>query len=405
MRGRYPVDYFHQPDEGPPEKSWADFDAYTNEFLPDEPDAAEKADFHVVLPPLRYGKTFLKGLYLSQGVDALHAQVPDLHGWFTSVAYSMWCSYPWSEKADGYLTLYDHPQREAWFRRTNPARADKKLIGLHDADWTSEYVMRPHQTSRDLDVLTVARLHDLKNVPLIAKAVREYERLFGQRIVLTVVVGKPFDVNFDGLDDHERGQVRAIEEAVGPLRSDRVRFVPLANWSEELPKLYARARVCVLGSLIEGKNRSLQEAMLCDTPVVCFADYNRHVRGPTAPFPPEAGVLAETFDATSLAHAIRRVHEGRFTPRRAYLEVSGRARMFETLLSAFPLYLDRLAAVGATPRADDPWIDAAMWRCYGRSTHDFIHGRPWDLTWARGAAGVKALLERMKDRVGEGAFS
>lgn len=401
MRGSYPLEYFARPDEGPPERSWAAFDAFTFETFEDDVDGHEGVDFHVVLPPLRHRGTFLKGLYLSQGVDALVARVPELSRYFTGVAYSMWCAYPWSRSAEGYLTLYENPEREAWFRRTNPERADKVLIPLHDADWTSEHVMRPRDVPRDLDVLMVARLHDLKNVPMVARAIREYERLFGERIVLTVVVGKPFDLNLDGLEAHEKVEMRAIEEAVGPLRAERVRFIPTADWGNELPTLYARARVCVLGSLLEGKNRGLHEAMLCDTPVVCFADYNRHVRGPTPPFPPEAGVLAESFDPASMARALRRALEGGFSPRRAYLEVSGRRRGFETLLAAMPHHRERLAAVGARPEADDPWLDSAMWRCYGRSVYDFIHGRPWNLAWARGVSGTAALLEQVKTLIGD----
>ena len=170
MRGRYPTPYFSKPDDGPPEKSWADFDAFTFETFEDETHEHERPDFHVVLPPLRHRGTFLKGVFLSQGVDALVSRLPALKEWFTPIAYSMWCSYPWSREAEGYLTLYAHPEREAWFRRTNPERADKVLIPLHDADWTSEHVMSPQRLPRDLDVLMVSRLHDLKNVPVVAAA-------------------------------------------------------------------------------------------------------------------------------------------------------------------------------------------------------------------------------------------
>jgi len=198
---------------------------------------------------------------------------------------------PWSEQADAYFTLYDSKHRENWFRRTKSDRGKKRFIPLQDADWTNEYAMAPVPLkAKDIDVLCVSSVYQVKNLPFLAKALKVYRQKYPSPLIrMTLVTGKKdLDVNFSSLDAGELNELRQMEETLVHLR-DYIRFV---GWVDHLPTLaeyYCRAKVVVMGSLVEGKNRVIHEAMCCNTPVVCCEELNWHIRGvaPTASRPQE----------------------------------------------------------------------------------------------------------------------
>lgn len=402
-KGQYPVRYFADPrGDLPIERVYVDMDAYTLEYFEDEPEFHERIDFFVVLPPLLYEGQFLKGVFVSQAVDFLHKLYPQLGCLFFSVANSQWCNFPWSRRADGYYCLYSNPEREAWFRQRHPDRADKLLLPLQDADCTHEYVMAPVPfVERDVDVVCVSRLHDLKNVPLIAEALRVFRRKY-RPVRMRLIVGKPFDSQtLAGLTEHELSEWRKVEACL-ERPDDYLQVVPQANYSKELPSFYSRAKLCVLGSLLEGKNRSLYEAMSCNTPVVCFRAFNQFIRGTCPAFPDGAGLYAPEFDAESLADIFQQVfkNHGDFRPRRRFLETSGRKNSFDRCLDSFPYYETALPDFVRGQHVRNLWLDLAIQDNYQLSLLDFVYATNTLISHVRGLKAIDQMLRFYFSRFG-----
>jgi len=205
-KGRYQREYFANPrihDEKSIEQIYADVDGYTMEYFEDEPDFHDRIEFVVVLPPLGYEGQFLKGIFFSQATDFLHKLYPHLGKLFHSIGNAQWGAIPWSQSADGLFSLYENPARERWFRETYPERAGKVLVPLQDADHTHEYSMAPAAfAKRETDVLCVSRVQDLKNIPIIADALRVNRQKYAP-IRMTLILGKDVGLNLDGLTDGE----------------------------------------------------------------------------------------------------------------------------------------------------------------------------------------------------------
>ncbi len=180
---------------------FADVDAFSMEYFEDEIDVHPKIDFVIVVPPLKYEGKWVKGIFFSQAVDYLYKLFPQLSKLFHSIGNAQWGAIPWSRQADGLFSLYEHPKREIWFKQAYPDRADKALVPLQDADFTNEYRMSPVPPPQfTQDVICVSRLHDLKNIPLIAEALKIHrEKYFPIR--LTLVLGKEMGSEYAGADD------------------------------------------------------------------------------------------------------------------------------------------------------------------------------------------------------------
>jgi len=205
-KGRYQREYFANPrihDEKSIEQIYADVDGYTMEYFEDEPDFHDRIDLVVVLPPLGYEGQFLKRIFFSQATDFLHKLYPHLGKLFHSIGNAQWGAIPWSQSTDGLFSLYENPARERWFRETYPERAGKVLVPLQDADHTHEYSMAPAAfAKRETDVLCVSRVQDLKNIPIIADALRVNRQKYAP-IRMTLILGKDVGLNLDGLTDGE----------------------------------------------------------------------------------------------------------------------------------------------------------------------------------------------------------
>lgn len=407
-KGKYQTEYFSDPtihQTRTLEQIYADVDGYSMEYFEDEPDFHPRIDFVVVMPPLKLDGVFVKGVCFSQGVDYLHKLHPQLPQIFHSIGNAQWGAIPWSQQADGLFSLYENPDRERWFRNTYPERADKILIPLQDADYTHEYAMKPVPfVQRDIDVLCVSRLHDLKNIPMLAAALDVYRRKYSP-IRMVLILGKDVGLNLEGLTDGEREQWRLVE-AVLTHPFDSIEIVPKANHSKELPKYYSRSKLTMLGSLFEGKNRVLHEAMCCDTPVVCFRQFNQYIRGQATPLPEGAGLQAAEFDAESLADTWHTVFEnqGDFHPRQAYLEVSGRKHFFNRVIDYFAeSYRNQLPNFQAGAHFQNLWIDMAVTANYELSLNDFIYDKNYLLSHVRGTEGIDKLvrfyLNRFQERL------
>lgn len=376
MKGNYPYPYFANPYMNKPmEEIWADIDAFSMEVFPDEVKQSSYIDFMIPLPPLQYEGKVSKGIFLSQGTDYIYQCYPEVGEIFISAAYSMWSSYPWSKSADAYCVCYDNPEREKWFRKTNPDRADKILLPLQDADFTNEYFMAPAwNTPKDIDVLCIARMSELKNLPTFARAIKIYNQKYNKKLNCVLVPGSDCSADF------EQEELRKMREAVGGQIEDYMEVRYHVDYGE-IPKLYSSAKLVVLPSLLEGKNRVIQEAMACNTAVVVFKDLNKYSRGRSPIFPggPNGGGGLEVpvFDAECLADTIHWgiINNASFTPRRAYLKYNGRLNFINKLIDSIPYFRENLPEYTPGAIEKNQWVDLAMQDNYQLSFIDFLYGK------------------------------
>lgn len=182
--GVFPREYISNPNVSKPiEAIYADLNSFTWELFREDSAAYQSVDFTVVLPPLYYDGCFVKRLFFSRGVDYILECLPGPRDLFTSMAYTMFCSYPWASSADAYLACYGNPARQTWYTKTYPNRSRIVFIPLADTDFMDEYRMSPrHGVVKDIDVLCVSRLQDVKNITMISPALKVYRSKYGERI-------------------------------------------------------------------------------------------------------------------------------------------------------------------------------------------------------------------------------
>lgn len=361
------------------EEIYADLDAYTYEIDRTESDRFDTVSFYVVLPPLNYQGKVIKGFYLSESVDLLNKVLPQLSQYFFSLGYAMGGSYSWSRTADAYSCLYKNPQRIAWFRRMHPHRKNQAFIPLDDTDFLNEYIIAPRPIQqKDIDVLCVARLSPEKNMSMIAQALKIYRQKYPEnKIMMTWIMGdRNFNPrNIDNLHPSKKTEWNKIISILGnPF--DYIKIIPFVDYYQDIPKYYSRSKVYVLGALLEGKNRSLSEAMSCNVPVICFEEFNQYARGKDPIFPENAGLSAQ-FNPESLADTIHTVLQNKtnFKPRMQYLKYRGRKNFFNTCLDTFPEYQERIPNYISGQAFNNVWLDLALQQNYQMSLHDFLYGR------------------------------
>lgn len=397
VRGNYDRQkpYLHTPKINKPiAEIYADFDAFSWEIFEDEPHRFDIASFYVLLPPLFYEGKFIKGIYFSEAVELISKLFPELSSVFFAFTYSPGISYSWAPIADAYSSLYKNPQREKWFRETYPDRAHKPIIPLQDTDFINEYLISPRNVpEKDIDLLAVARISEEKNLPAIAKALKVYRQKYPHKpIKLTVVTGHDFDVNnMNSLDEFALNEWRQIETILtNPC--DYINLVPRVDYYSEMPTYYSRAKAFVLGSLLEGKNRGITEAMSCNVPVICFQEFNQYARGDSPVFPEGAGLYAK-FDPESLADTIYTVLENRaeFKPRYQYLKHCGRKNFFNTCIDSFPYYQHNIPDYKPGDVINNLWLDLAVQQNYQVSLNSFLYGGSI-LSHLRGMSAIQQNL-------------
>jgi glycosyltransferase involved in cell wall biosynthesis len=239
---------------------------------------------------------------------------------------------------------------------------------------------------RDIDLLCVSRLHLMKNLPMIASALLVYRQKYSSEpIRMTLIAGKPAAYEQRQMSEMEREEYTRISAILG-RPEDFIDFVDAAEHHREMPTYYARARAVVLGSLLEGKSRCINEAQSCNTPVICFEALNQFARGDAPSFPPEAG-LTSAYDAEALADVIHTVlhHEGSFRPRASYLRTNGRRNFLGRCLDSIEYFQQTIPALSEGDACRNIWLDLAVHDNYGVSLHDFLYGR---LPWISHASGL-----------------
>jgi glycosyltransferase involved in cell wall biosynthesis len=394
-KGRYPKDYFHTPDiRKPIQAIYDDIDAYTGEFFKDETYLHPWVNATIIVPPVFYEGRFIKGLLMSQAVDLLVECFPNIKTLFWLAGQSMWSSYAWAEHADIIFTCYDNPDHLVHYKTQHPDKANKAFLPLLDTDYTNEYVCFPkYVAEKDIDVLCVSRLHDLKNLPNVAKALKVYEQKYAKRLHATFVIGKPFDINLNDLNADERDQMREIEAALIHV-SDYITFVPKADYFTELQRLYDRSRCYTLASLIEGKNRGLREALLHNVPVLTYAGHNQWARGQDVIFPQNCGVMVD-YDHEAMAdgwHFLFNQSQD-WTPRQTTLQWMRRKTFANICLSQLDYYFNALPEQLTAPEpADTLWLDCAVVDNYELSYHDFLYDKQPGLSNLQGLESIQSTF-------------
>jgi glycosyltransferase involved in cell wall biosynthesis len=371
QHGKYPPEYERELRIAKSlDEIYEDFDRYTCEMLPG--DTPFGLHSHVLLPPLQHAGVETRGILLTMATDLLVGTYPHLKDIFHILASAQWCNFPWTRSADALCSIYDNAVRDQWFRRRYPDRRCL-LLPFQEADWTNERQFGPGPETRPRDLLCVSRQLRLKNLPFLAAMLKVYRRKYGP-LRMTLVAG--YGTRWDRLTGKELRIMQEMEEVVGHLHD----YVDLEeNRSpEEMPALYQSHQALVLGSLIEGKNRALHEAMASDTPVICCEAFNQYTRGSAHAFPQGAGGYAP-FDEEGYADTVHRILLARrdLTPRRSYLNgFSGRSHVLERCLCEFTEFADRVPGFAPATPLDNEWLSEALQARYGCTWEQFVYGSP-----------------------------
>ena len=215
-----------------------------------------------------------------------------------------------------------------------------------------------------------------------------------------MINGKDFDRNRDSLDDGEKDQLRQIESIlIHP--HDYIHFAGHVDHFRSLPEYYSRSKVCVLASLVEGKNRSIHEAMSCNTPVICFHEFNEHIRRGNPVIPEGAGLYA-TYAPESLADTIHSAIENpdQFKPRKGFLQAFGRRRLLNTCVEKIPYFAQAIPGYVSGQAYSNLWLDMAIQHSYQVGLHDFLYGRTIGISQVRGLEAIGKAVEFYSSRLG-----
>ncbi len=403
MKGKYLYSYLKNPNINKPIKEiWDDYDLYTGEYFADEEWLHGKIDLMVPLPPMQYKGKFVKGLFLTQAADFLLSKYPDIKKLFHVGAYTMCSSYSWCENADLYFACYENKEREAYYKSKYPNKKDIIFLPLQDADLTNEYHIAPSfNTPKTIDVLMVATPYEVKNHFMLAKALKIYEQKYGQRLNTTCIFGlnevkknRKGEYDFSSLSTTSQGILKELNEILDNDINKYINIIPRVPY-KDLSKYYTSAKCVVLTSLIEGKNRSLNEAMSCDTPIVVFKQLNQYVRGEEDIIYENSGEYAEEFTPEALAEAIHKViaNQEKYEPRRSYLKNNGRTNFINKCAKYIPYYQENIPEYEEGRFHENSWVNLAVQKNYQISYHDFLYDKAQHLSWVQGTERIDYLIK------------
>ena len=402
MKGKYPREYFHNPNiQKPIEEIWDDIDAYSGEFFEDETKYHEKIDLFIPLAPLEYNGKTTKGILFSQGLEYILKLYPQLKEIFFCGAYTMWSSYSWCDKADFYLTCYENKKREEYYKNKYPNKKDIIFIPLQDADYTNEYRVAPTFFPQKLiDVICVSTPYEVKNLPFLAKTIRKYYEKYNKILKTAFVLGTKLvkkdennNLDYSELPANHRKEMDEVIEILGDLKQ-HMGFFPFVE-NKDLTKYYTNSKCCVLTSLIEGKNRSLNEAMACNTPVITFKQHNQWARGDYPIFFGNSGELAPEFTPEALADTIHKVINNldKYEPRKNYLKYNGRKNFINTLVKYIPYYKENIPDYQENRFHENLWVDLATQANYQLGYMEFLYEKNPAITHIRGISQIDSLIK------------
>lgn len=372
------------------EKIYADLDAYTVEKFADEPEQIKDLNMNILLPPCLYEGKLIKGLYYSEGVDIINQQIPQISHFFLGIANSQWCSYPWSQTADAYFGVYPNFERENWFKRTHPEHFRKIIIPTQDAEYINEYRMIPlPQTPKKYDLICVSRLSPEKNLPMLTQAIKTYQQKYNQTLKMLWLYCDYYDINKPETMNQTHQKIWHKMTSILDNIYEYITPLPMVN-SQEITHYYNSAKIGILGSLLEGTNRSIHEAMSCNIPVICFADFNKYLRGQGVIIPPKAGLYAP-FDPEGIADTIYLALQNLdyFKPRQEYLTYFGRRNFFNLCLDSFDYYRENIPNYQPGKAFNNLWLDLAIQHQYQVNLFDFIYNRLPELSTLKGIDQIR----------------
>ncbi len=397
---KWSKEYFNTPFSNKSIKEiWDDIDNYSFESVFEKDDYRNKVDFVVVVPPLSYKGKFIKGVFYSQAVDRILSEIPKLSEIFISVANSMWSSYPMSEMADCYFTCYKNEEKEQYYKEKHPDK-DVILIPLQDGDFANEYIMAPKKgCTKDLDIFCTTSAYSFKNIAMFAKALKAYEKKYNKILKVEYALGmkeiKKLDngsIDYSNLRQDVQFQLDSLKNILGGNIEKYINFHPFIK-HVELKNYYSRAKCAVLCSLLEGKNRFIQEAQSCDVPVIVFKDFNKYTRGSHPAFYENAGEYVPEFTPEALADTIHKVitHPNAYTPRESYLKNSGRKNFVDNLVDKIPYYHWNVPNYNGKI-TENIWVDCAIHYNYNLTYHKFLY-EDNSYRMARGMDDIKNLAD------------
>lgn len=404
MKGIYPTSYFLDSNVDKAksiEEIWDDIDAYSGEFFEDEINFHEKIDFVIPLPPLDYNGKITKGIIFSQGSEYLLKLYPRLKEIFHVGAYTMWSSYSWCDKVDFYLSCYENKPRENYHKNKYQNKKDIIFLPLQDADFTNEYVVAPtFYPKKDIDVLCVSTPYPVKNLPILARALKIYEEKYKKILKTTIILGidkitkdEKGMIDYSKIEPFAQEQLEQVKKILGDMYK-YIDFIPFVNYTK-LPWYYSNSKCCVLTSLIEGKNRSLNEAMSCNTPIITFKQHNQWARGEYPIFFGNSGELAQEFSPESFADAIHKVlvNLKKYEPRKNYLIYNGRKNFVNKIVDSIPYYSENIPDYKKGRIHENIWVDLACQENYQLGYVDFLYGKNPLIQHVRGLKKIDSLVK------------
>ena len=410
MENTWPEQYMHDPNvDKPIEQIWDDIDNYSFEDrYENSKNLRGSLSMVVPIPPVKYNGKLIKGVFYSQASKLILSKFPELKELFFVCANSMFASYPRNHEADYFFTCYKNEKREAYYKNKYPETKDIFCLPLQDADFVNEYYIAPvPNTPKTIDVFCVSTPFPVKNLPVIAMALKEYERKYGRILKVVYAIGKRTAVrkedgtfDYSQVEDYGKTQLQKVDEILGDTKK-YIDFYPYIDY-KDLPKYYSASKCGVLGSLIEGKNRFISECLSCNTPIIVFKDFNKYARGDYPVFFGNSGEYVPEFTPESLADTIHKVitHQEDYEPRKNYLEHYGRKNFVNIIADANPYYQENLPNYEKGRFVENTWYDVACWDNYQVSFHDFIYGRKIPFQHVVGIESIEKMIKSYYEKFG-----
>ena len=406
----WPTQYFQNPNPKKKiEEIWQDIDGYSFENMYETPIMQNKLYFITCFPPLNYQGKIIKGMFFSQSVDSIVERHPAIKKIFFPIANSMFSSYPGSEHADMYFTCYKNTKREKWYKKHHPEKKDVIMLPLQDSDYTNEYYIAPtYDTPKDIDLITISTAYPVKNLPMLAAAIKMYELKYAKRLKVVWAVGsREATRSDDGTFDYSKMRFDAVNElnkVKDILGGDIKKYIDIYPYIEykDLASYYSRAKCGVLATLMEGKNRFISEAMSCNVPVVVFKDFNKFARCGYPVFYGNSGEYAPEFTSESLADTIHKVLENpeKYEPRKNYLIHNGRRNFLNTLVDLNPYYKKNLPNYKKGRIFDNIWVDLAVQYNYQISLVDYLYSKNYSIQYVEGTQNIDNLVKFFYSKFG-----
>jgi glycosyltransferase involved in cell wall biosynthesis len=206
------------------------------------------------------------------------------------------------------------------------------------------------------------------------KALKLYHQKYGKILKATLITGI-LDKKYNA---DEKQILELLENEVGG-KEELEKYLEIlgrVSHGEELDRYYTRSRLVALTSIYEGKNRTINEALCCNTPVVVFKDLSKYTRGDDDAFPENAGIYVPEFSPESFCDTMHEALNNldKFTPRRSYLKFNGRMNFLNKCIDSIPYYRENLPEYVPGRAQDNLWLDLAMQENYQLSLNAFLYG-------------------------------